>query len=402
MLRHRMKFLATMVALLAASGTVALSPATATATAAEPFCDVSATDYYRDAVTWAKNVGITSGMTETIFDPDGSTTRAQLMTLLHRHVSWRDGVTPAAATAHTFTDVPPGAFFENAVEWAVATGLTTGVDPDHFAPDVPTTRAELAVFLHRLSPDAVDGGSAPFGDVARADWFHDAVAWMAATGLTTGTAPGVYNPSATASRAQIITFLWRASDSPAPGPHLGPRCAATWTAIGDSVMAGAASDTLLHGGTFPGWLGHVDAGPCRTALIRTRWPPCGPDDVPSTLEVVAGLEAAGTLGEVLILHAGTNGDLDAVAIDQLIEAAPTARTIWFITIRGSWLSNQTIENQAIADAVVRWDGRRDVRILDWHGLATIHEGWISDDGVHLSDSGRYGFVDMMAGAIAQS
>lgn len=399
MFRRRLKLLAACLVLATMASLVTASPVTATE--GEPFCDVSSTDYYRDAVAWAKSVGITSGMTERRFDPDGSTTRAQLMTLLYRFITWRDGSTPTAAAPHTFTDVPAGAFFEAAVQWAVATELTTGVSPTEFAPDQPTTRAELAVFIHRLTPDAIDGGAAPFGDVGRADWFHDAVAWMAAAGLTTGTAPGIYDPSATASRAQIITFLWRFAASPAPGEHSVPRCPTTWTAIGDSVMQGTELGGVMTGSTFTPWVGTLNTQGCRRPLITTYSRTCGGGEVPSTLRVIEGYVAAGTLGDVLFIHTGTNDPVDATTLDRLINAASTATTIWIITIRTPWRS-QDAQNAAIADAVVRWDGVRDVRMLDWHSLIDVNPGWVGRDGIHLSTTGRYGFRDMIGTALDMS
>ena len=108
-----------------------------------------------------------------------------------------------------FYDVPNGAYFYEAVKWAVENGITTGVGNDLFAPEQPCTRAQSVTFLYRAlgtAPTTVNG----FTDVAADAFYADAVAWAVESGVTNGTSASTFSPNNGCTRAQIVTFLYRA------------------------------------------------------------------------------------------------------------------------------------------------------------------------------------------------
>ena len=168
-----------------------------------PFSDVTAT-WQLAPVGWMVANGITTGMSPTQFDPDGLVTRAQAATFI-----WRMAGKPAPpANAPTFSDVPAGAWFEDAVRWMAASGITTGVGANEFGPERVATRAQLVTFLWRLldSPDA--GSATQFGDLT-ADWQYGPVAWAASVGVTTGTSATTFDPDSTVTRGQTTAMLAR-------------------------------------------------------------------------------------------------------------------------------------------------------------------------------------------------
>lgn len=169
-----------------------------------PFTDLSKSDYFYDAVLWAADKGITSGVTETLFAPNSSCTRAQMVTFL-----WRANGSPVVDYAMNFTDVPADAYYADAVRWAVSKGITSGTSATTFAPDMTVTRAQTVTFLYRAAgTPAVTGGS--FADVDANAYYADAVAWAVAEGITSGTSATTFSPDAACTRAQIVTFLYRA------------------------------------------------------------------------------------------------------------------------------------------------------------------------------------------------
>ena len=109
-----------------------------------PFTDVDSGAYYYDAVRWAVEQGITSGVTETAFAPDRVCTRAQATVLL-----WRAEGSPAASGTHDFRDVAEGAYYADAVAWDVESGVTQGTTSTTFEPGTTCTRAQIMTFLHR-------------------------------------------------------------------------------------------------------------------------------------------------------------------------------------------------------------------------------------------------------------
>ena len=117
-----------------------------------------------------------------------------------------------------FVDVPANAYYYDAVLWAAEEGITGGVDAAHFAPNAPCTRAQAVTFLWRAagSPEP-KSTEMPFVDVPADAYYHDAVLWAVEQGITKGTSDTTFSPDATCTRGQIVTFLWRSQKSPASG-----------------------------------------------------------------------------------------------------------------------------------------------------------------------------------------
>ena len=173
-------------------------------TAATSFADVPANAYFADAVKWAVDKGITNGLSDTMFGPYESCTRAQIVTFL-----WRAAGSPEPKTASSFTDVPANAYYAKAVAWAVENGITNGMTETTFAPDATCTRGQSVTFLHRaLKGNA--SGSTNFTDVKSDAFYADAINWAVANNVTNGTSNTTFSPNADCTRAEIVTFLYRA------------------------------------------------------------------------------------------------------------------------------------------------------------------------------------------------
>ena len=170
------------------------------------FRDVNQSDYYYDAVQWAVEKGITEGTSATTFSPDASCTRAQMVTFLYRAA----GSPAPKSTVNPFTDVSASDYYYNAVLWAVENGITTGVSADRFAPGATVSRAQTVTFLYRANGSPAASG-ASFSDVAAGEYYANAVAWAVQNGITTGTGNGKFTPNAPCTRGQIVTFLYRSS-----------------------------------------------------------------------------------------------------------------------------------------------------------------------------------------------
>lgn len=110
-----------------------------------PFTDVSSSAYYYKAVLWAVENGITAGTSATTFSPDGTCTRAQIVTFLWRY----EGMPAPASAGNSFVDVPTGAYYEKAVLWAAESNVTAGTSATTFSPDSTCTRAQVVTFLYR-------------------------------------------------------------------------------------------------------------------------------------------------------------------------------------------------------------------------------------------------------------
>lgn len=168
------------------------------------FRDVNRFDYFYDAVKWAVDHDITSGTGRFTFSPNIACTRAQTVTFL-----WRAAGSPRpVSTVNPFTDVHYGDYFYQAVLWAVENGITMGTSATTFSPDVTVTRAQVVTFLWRANgqPAAWNSG---FTDVSADAYYAKAVAWAMENGITTGIGFGVFSPEAACTRAQIVTFLYR-------------------------------------------------------------------------------------------------------------------------------------------------------------------------------------------------
>ena len=175
-------------------------------TGKNPFTDVPAGSYYEDAVIWAVDKGITTGTSATTFNPNGICTRAQAVTFL-----WRAAGSPAAKSAvMPFTDVKAGSYYYDAVLWAVEQGITKGTSDTMFSPDATCTRAQIVTFLWRSQKSPAAGMANPFADVAADTYYIDAVLWAVKHNITVGTTFSIFSPDEECTRAQIVTFLYRA------------------------------------------------------------------------------------------------------------------------------------------------------------------------------------------------
>ena len=168
------------------------------------FADVSTDAYYYEAVKWAAKKGITGGTGDGTFNPNGSCTRAHIVTFL-----WRAAGSPAPKSTVSFADVPADSYYAKAVAWAVENGITLGTGDGTFSPNATCTRAQSVTFLYRAlgtAPTTVNG----FTDVTADAFYADAVAWAVESGVTNGTSASTFSPNNGCTRAQIVTFLYRA------------------------------------------------------------------------------------------------------------------------------------------------------------------------------------------------
>ena len=170
-----------------------------------PFTDVPAGAYYEDAVIWAVEKGITSGTSAVTFDPNGNCTRAQAVTFL-----WRAAGSPAPKTkVMPFADVKAGSYYETAVLWAVEQGITKGTSDTMFSPDAICTRAQIVTFLWRANGSPVASGNSAFTDVAADAYYAAAVTWAEKNDVTGGIGGGLFGSNNNCTRAQIVTFIYR-------------------------------------------------------------------------------------------------------------------------------------------------------------------------------------------------
>ena len=170
------------------------------------FQDVPADQYYAVPVGWALDHGITTGTSSVDFSPTASCTRGQVVTFL-----WRAAGKPApTSTRNPFGDVKPSDYFYNAVLWAVEKGITNGTSATTFSPNDPCTRGQVVTFLWRYSGMPKTGGSNPFYDVSAGAYYYDAVLWAVGHNVTNGVSATAFGPDQTCTRAQIVTFLYRA------------------------------------------------------------------------------------------------------------------------------------------------------------------------------------------------
>lgn len=172
------------------------------------FTDISSDKYYFDAINWAVGSGITLGTTESTFSPNDVCTRAQIVTFLWRAAGrpvYNDGVLQ-------FVDVPQSAYYYNAVKWAERNNITEGTDSTHFSPNATCTRAQIVTFLMRAKRFTGDAPDVDFVDVTVGSYYYKAVCWATKYGVTLGTDATHFSPNAGCTRAQVVTFLYRAKD----------------------------------------------------------------------------------------------------------------------------------------------------------------------------------------------
>ena len=169
-----------------------------------PFSDVPTSAYYYEAVKWAQEKGITGGIGNGLFGPNQPCTRAQIVTFL-----WRAAGSPEPKSMSSFSDVSADSYYAKAVAWAVENGITTGTGDGKFSPDATCTRAQSVAFLFRAIGKLVDS-KAEFSDVLTDSYYANAVAWAVENGVTNGIGNGLFGPDNSCTRAQIVTFLFRA------------------------------------------------------------------------------------------------------------------------------------------------------------------------------------------------
>lgn len=174
----------------------------------EPFTDVTA-GVYHDAIMWAYKSKITTGVTDTTFVPNGSCTRAQIVTFLYRAAGSPE---VAENVTNPFTDVSKDSVYYNAIMWAVEKKITTGVTDTTFEPNSPCTRAQIVTFLYREagSPELAKDAANPFSDVSDSSVYYNAILWAVEKKITTGVTGTTFVPNDTCTRAQAVTFLFRA------------------------------------------------------------------------------------------------------------------------------------------------------------------------------------------------
>lgn len=171
------------------------------------FVDLKAGAYYEAAVNWAVRNGITSGLDATHFGPDRVCTRAQVGTFL-----WRANGSPTPADqTNRFLDVKSSDYFLTPVLWAVEENITNGVSQQSFGPERPCTRAQVVTFLWRAAgePTPATAGN-PFSDVQPTDYCYEAVLWAVEQNITNGVDAAHFGPDASCTRGQIVAFLYRA------------------------------------------------------------------------------------------------------------------------------------------------------------------------------------------------
>lgn len=176
------------------------------AEAVPEFDDVKPGAFYFDAVQWAVKNGITNGTGKSTFSPNDVCSRYQIVMFL-----WRAAGQPEAKAAVSFADVKPGDIFYEAVQWAVERGITKGTDSTSFSPYAPCTRGQIVTFLYRSAGSPKVSGACNFSDVSAGSFCHDAVIWASSEGITNGTSAGRFSPNEGCTRAQVVTFLYRAS-----------------------------------------------------------------------------------------------------------------------------------------------------------------------------------------------
>ena len=168
------------------------------------FIDVPDSAYYAEAVNWAVAKKITGGVGNGLFAPNDPCTRAQIVTFL-----WRAAGSPVVNYAMNMTDVAEDTYYGEAVRWALSEGITTGTGDGKFSPDATCNRAQSVTFLFRAIGKIVDS-KAEFGDVLTDSYYANAVAWAVENGITNGIGDGLFGPDNSCTRAQIVTFLFRA------------------------------------------------------------------------------------------------------------------------------------------------------------------------------------------------
>jgi uncharacterized protein YkwD len=170
-----------------------------------PFRDVPGGAYYEDAVLWAVDRKVTTGTTSTTFSPNAPVTRAQMGAFL-----WRSEGRPAP-TAARFSDVPTGTYYTDATSWMRGAGMRAACATDRYCPSITAARADIVMWLWQAAGSPDHGTDHGFSDVPAGAYYERAVTWAKATGVTNGATATTFAPMSSVTRAQSVTFLWRAS-----------------------------------------------------------------------------------------------------------------------------------------------------------------------------------------------
>ena len=169
------------------------------------FSDLAPSDFCYDAVMWAVGRDITGGIGNYTFGPNLPCTRAQAVTFL-----WRAAGSPEPETrAMPLTDVPVGSYYYNAVLWAIENGITEGTSDTMFSPDATCSRAQIVTFLWRAGGSPAASGNSAFTDVASDAYYAAAVIWAEKNDITGGIGGGLFGSNNDCTRGQIVTFLYR-------------------------------------------------------------------------------------------------------------------------------------------------------------------------------------------------
>ena len=179
-------------------------PATTTASTVSGFKDVTTDKYYAESVEWAVDENITKGVTATTFCPGSTCSQAQILTFI-----WRSQGSPKVDTVAPIVEsknITPANYYYDAVNWGYANGMIDG----SFNPNSPCSRSLAMQYLYKMAGSPAVTGDGTMQDVPESARYHDAVYWAIQQGITNGTTGTTFAPSDTCTRAQIVTFLWRA------------------------------------------------------------------------------------------------------------------------------------------------------------------------------------------------
>lgn len=179
-------------------------PVTNTASTVSGFKDVTTDKYYAESVEWAVDENITKGVTATAFQPDSTCSQAQILTFI-----WRSQGSPKVDTVAPFVEaknITPSNYYYDAVNWGYANGMIDG----SFNPNSPCSRSLAMQYLYLMAGSPAVTGDGSMQDVPESARYHDAVYWAIQQGITNGTTGTTFAPATTCTRAQIVTFLWRA------------------------------------------------------------------------------------------------------------------------------------------------------------------------------------------------
>jgi len=212
------------------------------ANAVAGFTDVRSGDYFAAPVQWMVDNDITQGTSPTTFSPDDRVSRGVAAVLIHRMKG-----SPDPKQSHSFRDIT--SWWQNdAIAWMAKKGITTGTSPTTFSPDLSITRGDFAVMLWRLIGEPTVNAAHPFTDVTKS-YQEAAIRWMAKKEYTTGTSPTKFSPDATITRAEVATFLYRYSGSPAVVISPDTDCSGP---IGTSHFPSVAGRQVIDASGFTG------------------------------------------------------------------------------------------------------------------------------------------------------